>query len=311
MSNYLFDSKAVNTNKKYFQSFKRFQLLCGSRGFPDKPAAPIHVALYLTHLLDSCVSFHVISAAFYGIKWVHVINNLPDPTSNSWVKSLLEAGKRISSKPVKKKDIINTEMLRRLCDIYSNTDDILDIRDLTMIVLGFAGFLRFSEISQLQCNDVEFKTDHIILKIRKSKTDIYRSGKEVLIAKGSSSACPYSMLKRYFQMSSQDNCSNMYLFRPVIRSKGKAKLLGSNKQLSYTRARECILNNLKIAAPDLNLGTHSLRASGASVAANADQSDINERCLLRHGRWKSEVSKNGYISDSVEKRLSVTKKLKL
>ena len=53
-----------------------------------------------------------------------------------------------------KKDIINTEMLRRLCDIYSNTDDILDIRDLTMIVLGFAGFLRFSEISQLQCNDV-------------------------------------------------------------------------------------------------------------------------------------------------------------
>lgn len=91
------------------------------------------------------MSFHVISAAFYGIKWVHVINNLPDPTSNSWVKSLLEAGKRISSKPVKKKDIINTEMLRRLCDIYSNTDDILDIRDLTMIVLGFAGFLRFSK----------------------------------------------------------------------------------------------------------------------------------------------------------------------
>lgn len=87
--------------------------------------------------------------------------------------------------------------------------------------------------------------------------------------------------------------------------------MGSNKQLSYTRARECILNKLKIVAPDLNLGTHSLRASGASVAANADQNDINERCLLRHGRWKSEVSKNGYISDSVEKRLSVTKKLKL
>ena len=47
------------------------------------------------------------------------------------------------------------------------------------------------------------------------------------------------------------------------------------------------------------------------MAANADQSDINERCLLRHGRRKSEVFKNGFISDSVEKRLSVTKKLKL
>lgn len=225
---------------------------------------------------------------------------------------MLESGKRISSKSVKKTDIINIEMLKLLCDIYSNTDDILHIRDLIMFVLEFAGFFRFSEISQLQYNSVKFKIDYITLKIRKSKTDIYRSGKEVLIAKVYSFACPYSMLKRYFQMSSQDNCSNwnMY-FRSVIRSKSNVKLSGSNKQTSYTKTRKVILNKMKIVAPDLNLGTHSLRASGASAAANADQSDINERCLLRHGRWKSEVSKNGYISDSVEKRLRVTKKLQL
>ena len=52
------------------------------------------MAIYLTHLLDSKVSFYVISAAFCGIKWFHVTNNLPDPTLNHWVKSLLEASKR-------------------------------------------------------------------------------------------------------------------------------------------------------------------------------------------------------------------------
>ena len=89
-------------------------------------------------------------------------------------------------------------------------------------------------------------------------------------------------------------------------------MLPSNKQISYTRARECIIGKLKLVAPNLNLGTHSLRASGATMVVNAEESDdVNERCLLRHGRWKSTVSKDSYINDSVEKCLRVTKKLKL
>ena len=50
-----------------------------------------------------------------------------------------------------------------------------------MILLGYAGFLRFNEISELKCNDIELKEDHVILKIKKSKTDVYRTVKEVLI----------------------------------------------------------------------------------------------------------------------------------
>ena len=311
MAAYMLDSKAEATNNKYFGHYKRFKSFCVSKGFSHKPADPIHVAIYLTHLLDSKVSFHVISAAFYSIKWFHVMNDLSDPTLNSWVKSLLEAGKRMNSVPVKKKDTINSEMLKDLCDMFSSTDDVLHLRDLTMILLGYAGFLRFNEISELKCNDIQFKEHYIVLKIRKSKTDVYRCGKEVLISKGTSSACPQSMLQKYLYVTKQDVDSDKFLFRPVNRSKGKAKLLVADKILSYTRARECIVAKLKLVAPDLNLGTHSLSASGATMVANAEDGNINERCLLRHGRWKSSVSKDGYINDSVEKRLKVTKKLKL
>ena len=52
----------------------------------------------------------------------------------------------------------------------------------------------------------------------------------------------------------------------------------------------------------VSLGTHSLRVSSATVAANAGVSDI---CLKRHGRWKS--AKESYIDDSVEMKLSITK----
>ena len=118
---------------------------------------------------------------------------------------------------------------------------------------------------------MNIKEDHVILKIRKSKTDVYRSGKDILIAKGSSSACPQSMLYKYLRATEQDEKSDKFLFRPVNKSKGKAKLLVVKKKMSYTRAWECIVGKLRLVAPDLNLVTHSLRASGATMAANAEE----------------------------------------
>ena len=65
---------------------------------------------------------------------------------------------------------------------------------------------------------------------------------------------------------------------------------------------------LSSVAPNLNLGLHSLRAGGVTAAAN---NEVQDRCLKGHGRWKRSESKDGYIEDSIEKRLEVTKKLGL
>lgn len=64
-----------------------------------------------------------------------------------------------------------------------------------------------------------------------------------------------------------------------------------------------------MVAPILHLGTHSLRASGATDAANAD--GVSDRCIKRHGRWKTDLAKNGYIDDPVEKKLFTTRRLNL
>ncbi len=55
-------------------------------------------------------------------------------------------------------------------------------------------------------------------------------------------------------------------------------------------------------------GLHSLRAGGASTAANAG---VPDRLFKRHGRWKSESAKDGYVKDSVSSRMSVSESLKL
>ena len=132
--------------------------------------------------------------------------------------------------------------------MFSDSSDVIVLRDLTMISLGFAGFLRFNEIVQLRCCDIEFKSGYVVLQIKRSKTDVYRAGKEVLIAKGSTSACSVDMLNRYLKCSGLTLGSDSYLFEPACRSGSKCFLLKQNKKLSYTRSRECIVSRLKLVA---------------------------------------------------------------
>ena len=307
MADYLLKSRADNTTKKYWSCFELFHKFCKDNKMESKPALPICVAMYITNMIDQDKSHSVISSSIYAIKWVHNLNDLSDPTESGMVKQLLEASKRLRSKPVHKKDVVDSEILISLCNVYKNSSDIIELRDLSMIMLAYAGFMRISEVCKLKCNDVEFKDDHIVLRIVSSKTDVYRKGSEIVIAKGQTAACPYSILRRYVEAANLSLESTSFIFKPAFRSKSLTSLITKNKPLSYTRARECIVKKLSLVAPELNI--HSLRASGATVAANT--SAVSDRCLKRHGRWKSDSSKDGYIEDSLEKRLYISKVLNL
>lgn len=256
-------------------------------------------------LSDGC-SYSVLSSAVYAVKWVHNMNNLPDPTTNSFVVNLLETSKRTAKKPVCRKDPVTSDILIRLCNFFAESTDLLVIRDLAMILLCFSGFLRYNELSNLHCSDIKFSDDFFTVKVRKSKTDQYRFGNEIVISKGDTAACPYRMLMNYIHTANIELGSEEFLFKPIYRSGKVCQLVRKNKPLSYTGAKEAILKRLNLVSHGGNFGLHSLRAGGASMAAN---NGVDDRCFKRHGRWRSESSKDGYVADSVEKRLVVTKKL--
>ena len=85
------------------------------------------------------------------------------------------------------------------------------------------------------------------------------------------------------------------------------RLVSVNKPLSYSCIRDYFKSIFKDILPDISLfSTHSLRAGGASAAANAG---VPDRVFQRHGRWRSVSAKNGYVDDSLSTCLSVSKKL--
>ena len=301
MSNFLIDSRSVNTSKKYFYAFSRWKTFCKFYDLKDLPAEPIHVALTL---IDKKAISSIIDSVIYSIKWAHMLHGFDDPTENSFIKNLQGTAKRLNNNPVVKKDPVSTQMLVDLCTIYKDSSDLFVVRDLAMILIGFSGFLRFDELSNLKCRDITIFDYYLKILIPLSKTDQYRHDNELLISRGNTVACPLSMYKRYLFLTKLDINSDEFIFRPMFRSSGIAKLIYKNKKLSYTTFRENIVKRLKIVAPCLNLGLHSLRSGGATAAA---LSDVNERCLNRLARWKSDISKYGYIDDTFDKWLSVSK----
>ena len=303
----LLSSKSEATVKKYNYSFQAWKRYCEVNNYSFLPGTPIIVALYMSGLKTSG-SYHSVNSAFYGIKWAHQMNGLIDPTDNSFVKNILESAKRTVKLPCKKKDPVTSDIIIELCDKFSDSQDLCTVRNLCMITLAYSGFLRFNEPSNIRCKDLSFQDDHLKLNIPKSKTDQYRHGCDILISKGTTSACPVNMLKRYMSLANLEFESDSFLFKAVNKSKAGSKLIFKDKQLSYTRAKECVVSLFKSVDQNLNVALHSLRSGGVSTAANKD---INDRCLKRHGRWKTDFAKDGYIDDSTSKRLKVSQSLGL
>ena len=110
------------------------------------------------------------------------------------------------------------------------------------------------------------------------------------------------MLEQYFRLGGLSHNSTLLLFRGITRTKQGEKLRASGS-LSYTRMRELFLAKLKDLGVDCSkFGLHSLLAGGASAAANAG---VVDHLFKRHGRWRSESAKDGYIKDSESSHVSL------
>ena len=148
---------------------------------------------------------------------------------------------------------------------------------------------------------------YILLGV-KLKTDQFRDGANVVIAETGSATCPVQWLKRYFRMAGLQGDSQERLFRGIVHTK-KGERLRVSGGLSYTRLRELLLAKFEQLGCDKGcFSPHSLRAGGASAAANGG---IPDRMFKRHGRWASESAKDGYVKDALEDRLEVSRSLGL
>ena len=311
MSKVLIKSRESNTVKNYSSYFEKW------RGWADQfpsvnvlPADEFYIALYILQLLQVGKTYPVIRMTFYAINYFHNIVGYRNPCPSSLVPNILEGIKRLTGYSVTKKAPITVAQLYKLYDhLVGKKAELQNLRTMLVCILSFMGFLRFSEVVKLRQCDFSIHQTHLVIFIEKSKTDVYREGSWVYLTKLDSVLCPIKLILKYFRISNiQDNCQK-HIFRAITNTKKGSTLRKTDQHISYTRVMENVLEGLKNIGLDVQLfGLHSLRAGGATAAANLG---VKDRLFKKHGRWKSEKVKGGYVHESIQAKLTVTKNLGL
>lgn len=300
--------------QRYQREFIAFSNWCEHTGQISLSADPETIALYLVSLTQTRCGISRLNQAFYSINWIKILSNeQPNACENKWLLNCLEGCRRIAAKPKTRKEPVTVDMIQAMVTKFGHPSaNLKDLRIVTLSLIAFAGFLRFNEVIQVRRCDLIFHTTFCSITLPRSKTDVYRQGKSVLIARTGNPACPVTMLERYLTKSKVAPSSDELIFRGVaICSKTKQYVLRPNKNrpLSYSTVR--VLFNTCLTEIGFNAklyGLHSLRAGGATVCANAG---IKDRLWKRHGRWSSDKAKDGYIKDDVKELLSVSLQLGL
>ena len=197
---------------------------------------------------------------------------------------MLEAAKRGLAQPVSKNEPVNPAMILDICNRFAGPNaNLSDLRLATICVTAYSAFLRYNELASLRCCDVSFCDSFVKIYVYKSKAGVYRDGAYVLLAKTGYVSCPFNLLRRCVSAANLDLSSSLPFFRSLYFHKATSTYNLRSTGVSYSRTKEIVLQAFVELGYQKNLfGFHSsLRARGASAAANAGVSD---RLFKRHGR---------------------------
>ena len=293
--------RAHSTVRKYSLSYYKWCRWIAKLGLKPIPADGCYFALYLSELISKANSPSPVIAAVYGVSWAHRKAGCLDPASHPLVVQAVDAAKRLLAQPVSRKEPIKVGHLKEISRKFDRPGmSLKDLQTLLIILVGFAGFLRWSDLSGIKIENIQILPSHMSIFLEKRKNDQFRKGQYVDIARFQKlSFCPVDVMERFLAHS--------HLERGLLLTKTRGsgtKLCFTQTPLPYHQARKQVL--AMIAGIGLNpkkFGLHSLRSGGATTAASRGARD---RSISRHGGWRSSFSRNCYIEDDTTSRLALT-----
>ena len=305
------NSKRPATIKAYVYAYKRFVRWASTYSeLQVLPATERTIALYLVHLQKSGASNGTLTQFTASLAWIHKAARLPCPRHSDLIDLTMSGVRLLAAKPANPKEPLTVDILFKLHAhlIGDNmSTSLVHRRTFTFIILAFTGFLRFDEVSNLKRSDFAIYHEHTDLHIGRSKTDQFRNGQCISIAHTSTPLCPFKNYLAYFQHTNLVHSSNHFIFRSIVKKNEIYKLSEQNKPITYSLAKDCFKLALTAIGVDSNTyGLHSMRSGGCTAAAN---SGVDPRVFQAHGRWKTTESRNRYILDDLQTKLSVTKGL--
>ena len=288
--NNLKSSKANNTLRAYKSDFKDFGTFCAKHGLNSLPSDPKIVSIYLTHLSKNS-KISTIRRRLVSISMVHKLKGHYLDTKHPIITENLLGIKRVKGSVQKGKKPILINHLKSIINVIDeqNVQEIKKLRDRSIILIGFGGGFRRTELISIDHEDLEFVPEGLKINIKRSKTDQFGEGMTKGLPYFSNEIyCPVISLKRWLEISKIKS-------GPIFRRFSKGSLL-TDKRLTDQSVVLLMKEYLNLAnIENKNFSGHSLRAGFATVAA---ESGADERSIMAMTGHKTTQMVRRYIREA-------------
>jgi site-specific recombinase XerD len=273
------------TRRAYRSDFDIFRAWCNTKRVPALPAQSETVAAFLAAEANRGAKTSTIGRRLAAIRYAHKLAGYEPPTNTEAVKATLRGIRRTKrSTPARKAPATADKIVAMAAKADSS---IKGLRDSALLLLGFAGAFRRSELVALDVGDLQFCDGGLRVTIRRSKTDQEGLGATIAIVPGST-ACPIRAVRAWIKAA---KISDGPLFRSVTRT-GKI----SSRRLSGRAVAEVVKNYARRAGlKAADFSGHSLRSGFLTSAAARGASIFKMMDVSRH---KSVDTLRGYVRDA-------------
>jgi site-specific recombinase XerD len=277
--------KSEATRRAYGRDFRAFKRWCEARGLSPLPASPAAVATFLAVEAKGGANIATIRRRVAGIRYAHLLRDFEPPTNAQAVKATLRGIRRTIDGSPNRKAPITAELVRAMVDAAPH--NLSGLRDQALLLLGFAGALRRSELVALDVGDLQESEDGLRLRIRKSKTDQEGKGAFVAILPGHA-VCPIRAVKAWLTAAKIAQ-------GPVFRSVHKGGRVASDRLSDRSVAEIVKAYAESIGLDRKSFSGHSLRAGFLTSAARRGASIFKMIDVSRHA---STNTLQGYVRDA-------------
>jgi site-specific recombinase XerD len=202
--------KSPSTRRAYLSDFDTFRKWCGARNLNALPASPATFATFLASEATRGVKASTIARRVAGVSYAHLIAGHVPPGQSEIVKATVRGIRRTIGAAPNCKEPLTAERVRAM--VKSAPNSLIGLRDCALLLLGFAGAMRRSELVGLNVNDLKETKVGLLLYIRTSKTDQERLGQIIAIVPGKI-VCPVKALKAWMAAA---KITSGPIFRPIF-----------------------------------------------------------------------------------------------
>jgi integrase len=282
---YVEQGKAKSTRRAYRASFAGFEEWCTSRGLSACPSPPATVAIYLAALADAGAAVATIEKMLAAIAHEHRSRGFVWPRGEPAVRETMAGIRRtIGTSPTTKKAPVGDDELAAL--VATLGEDLAGLRDRALLTLGWSSACRRSELVALDVADLEFQTEGLHVRVRRSKNDQEAKGLDKGVPYASSPAlCAVRAVRAWLDAA---GIKEGAIFRGVDRYGNVAK----NRLADRTVARVVQRAALAAGLDPARYGGHSLRSGFMTTAAEKGRP---LEAIMRQTGHKSERVARGYI----------------